>query len=92
MRARSGPVTDCAVLADVGSWAEAGLVRGRRSLTAAARAELDAQRDAAVALLRAAGWLVAVARADSAVEQVWAELGRPGGALPAPAGAREVPA
>jgi hypothetical protein len=44
-----------------------------------------------VSLLRAAGWLVAVARADSAVEQVWAELGRPGGAL-APAGAREVPA
>jgi uncharacterized protein (DUF58 family) len=92
VRARSGPVTDCAVLADIGSWAEAGLARGRRSLSAAARSELDAQRDEAIALMRASGWLVAVAGADSSVERVWAELGRPGGAVPSAGGAHEVSA
>jgi uncharacterized protein (DUF58 family) len=91
VRARSGPVTDCAVLTDVASWAQAGLVRGRRSLSAAALAELDAQRDQSIALLRASGWLVAVARADSSVDQVWAELSRPG-AQPAAVGAQGVPA
>ena len=74
VRSRSGPSTDFAVLVDIGSWADAGLLRGRRTPSAAARAELDRQRDDAAALLRAAGWHVAVARADSPLEQVWAEL------------------
>jgi len=74
VRARSGPSADFAVLVDIGSWADAGLLRGRRSPSVAARAELDRQRDDAAALLRAAGWHVSIARADSAVEQVWAEL------------------
>ena len=50
------------------------MLRGRRAPSVAARAELDKQRDDAAALLRAAGWHVAVARADTAVETVWAEL------------------
>ncbi len=80
VRARSGPVTDAAILADIGAWADAGLGRGRRALTAGARSQLDAQRDEVLALLRAAGWQVAVARPDAPVEQVWAELGRGGSA------------
>ena len=75
VRARSGPVTDAAILTDVGAWAEAGFGRGRRNLPGAARTELDAQRDEVATLLRAAGWQVAVARPDTTVEQVWAELG-----------------
>jgi uncharacterized protein (DUF58 family) len=82
VRARSGPVTDAAVLADIGAWAEAGLGRGRRSLTTGARSELDAQRDEVLSLLRSAGWQVAVARPEATVEQVWTELGRGGGAVP----------
>jgi uncharacterized protein (DUF58 family) len=74
VRSRAGPSTDFAVLSDIGSWADAGLLRGRRAPSATARAELDRQRDEASALLRAVGWRVAVARADSTVEQVWAEL------------------
>jgi hypothetical protein len=74
VRSRSGPSTDFAVLVDIGSWAEAGLLRGRRAPSDAARAELDRQRDDAVTLLRAAGWHVAIARADVPIEQVWAEL------------------
>jgi uncharacterized protein (DUF58 family) len=74
VRARSGPSTDFAVLVDIGSWADAGLLRGRRAPSDAARAELERQRDDAVTLLRAAGWHVAIARADVPVEQVWAEL------------------
>jgi uncharacterized protein (DUF58 family) len=89
VRARSGPVTDAAVLVDIGAWADAGFGRGRRSLSAGARMELDAQRDEAAALLRAAGWQVAVARPDTTVEQVWSELG-PGGS-PVPAGSRQPP-
>jgi uncharacterized protein (DUF58 family) len=86
VRARSGPVTDAAVVADIGAWADAGLGRGRRSLSAGARSELDAQRDEVLALLRSAGWQVAVARPDTPVEQVWAELGRVGSpALTGPA-------
>jgi uncharacterized protein (DUF58 family) len=79
VQARSGPVTDLAVLADIGSWADAGLLRGRRSPSATARAELARQRDDAAALLRAAGWHVAVARADSTVADVWGELAGPVG-------------
>jgi uncharacterized protein (DUF58 family) len=78
VRARSGPVTDVAIVADIGAWADAGLGRGRRSLTAAARSELDAQRDEVLSLLRAGGWRVAVARPELTVEQVWAELGGAG--------------
>jgi uncharacterized protein (DUF58 family) len=92
VRARSGPVTDAVVLADIGAWADAGLARGRRSLTGGARGELDAQREEAAALFRAAGWQVALAGPGSPVEQVWAELGRgtgahaPGSAAPAAPG------
>jgi uncharacterized protein (DUF58 family) len=86
VRARSGPVTDAAIVADIGAWADAGLGRGRRSLTTGARTELDAQRDEVLSLLGAAGWLVAVARPDVSVEQVWSELGRDGS--PAATGAR----
>jgi uncharacterized protein (DUF58 family) len=74
VRSRSGPSTDYAVLVDIGSWADAGLLRGRRAPSDAARAELDRQRDDAATLLRASGWHVAIARADVPVEQVWAEL------------------
>jgi uncharacterized protein (DUF58 family) len=75
VRARSGPLTDLAVLVDLGSWAEVGASRGRRSVSAASRAELDRQRDEASELLRASGWQVAVARSHSTVEEVWRDLG-----------------
>jgi uncharacterized protein (DUF58 family) len=77
VRARPGRGSDLAVLSDLGSWADAGLLRGRRSASAAARAELDRQRDEAVALLRAAGGQVAVARAGSSVADVWTALAGP---------------
>jgi hypothetical protein len=73
-------------VADIGAWADAGLGRGRRALTAGARSQLDAQREEVLALLRAAGWQVAVARPDAPVEQVWAELGRGSAALSASRG------
>jgi uncharacterized protein (DUF58 family) len=76
VRARSGPATDVAVLVDLGSWADAGATRGRRAISAASRAELDKQRDDAAELLRAAGWQVAVARADTTLAELWRELGR----------------
>ena len=84
VRARSGPVTDAVVLADIGAWADAGLGRGRRSLSGGARGELDRQREAALALFRSAGWQVAVAGPASTVDQVWSELGS--GAPPVPTG------
>lgn len=85
-RARSGPVRDVAVLADVGSWADAGVVRGRRALPTASRAELARQREDVAALLRGAGWRVAVADCRTPVEQVWAELGStPPGTVGVPA-------
>jgi uncharacterized protein (DUF58 family) len=96
VRSRSGPTTDLAVLVDIGSWADAGLLRGRRAPSATARAELVRQREDAARLLRAAGWQVAVARADSPVEQVWRELAGPvtaaPGAAPGAAGPVGVPA
>jgi uncharacterized protein (DUF58 family) len=79
VRVRSGPATDYAVLTDVGSWADLGATRGRRGVSAVSRAELATQCDEAAEMLRAAGWQVAVARADSTVDDVWRELGRPGG-------------
>jgi uncharacterized protein (DUF58 family) len=94
VRARSGPVTDAAILTDIGAWAEAGLGRGRQGLSRGARTELDAQREEVATLLRAAGWQVAVARPDTPVEQVWAELGGPAtaGAPVAAASGPAVPA
>jgi len=77
VRARSGPVTDLAVLVDTGSWAESGATRGRRAVGATSRAELAAQRDEAADLLRAAGWQVAVAPAGVSVADVWRELSSP---------------
>jgi hypothetical protein len=81
-RARSGPTTDLAILADVASWADSSGNRVRRSLSAASRATLARQRDDAAELLGAAGWRVAVARADQSVAAVWATLNATG----APAG------
>jgi uncharacterized protein (DUF58 family) len=83
VRARSGPTTDSAVLVDIGSWADAGLARGRRGLSAAARAALARQRDDAATLLRSAGWRVTVARADQSVADVWTALGAAAGSRPA---------
>jgi uncharacterized protein (DUF58 family) len=77
IRVRSGPTTDLAVLVDIESWADARPVRGRRALPAASRGALARQRDDATALLRQAGWRVAVARADRSVADVWADLGGP---------------
>jgi uncharacterized protein (DUF58 family) len=91
VRARSGPATDGAVLVDIGSWADSGLGRGRRVLSGAARSELEEQRDATAAVLRAAGWQVSIARADTPLEHVWAQLGR-GGAPAAGIPATQVPA
>jgi hypothetical protein len=73
-RRRSGPTQDLAVLADIESWAPSGH-GGRHGASAAARAVLSAQRKDAVALLRRAGWRVAVATADRSVADVWAALG-----------------
>ena len=86
IRGRSGPSSNAAILLDVESWAPAGLPRSRRGPTAVAQGVLAAQREDAAALLRAAGWRVAVARADRSVAEVWAALGDP------VAGALEVPA
>ncbi|RBY77144.1 DUF58 domain-containing protein [Geodermatophilus sp. TF02-6] len=88
VRARSGPSTDLAVLADVGSWAAAGAQRGRRPVGASAHGELTRQLGAAADLLRAGGWQVAVAAAGDPVASVWARLGRPDAAAP---GLRAVP-
>ena len=79
VRGRSGPTTDLAVLADVGSWADASAGRVRRTLSAASRTTLARQRDDAAELLKAAGWRVAVARADQSVADVWAMLQTSGG-------------
>ena len=75
IRGRSGPTSDAAILLDIESWADAGLPRGRRAATATARGVLADQREDAAALLRAAGWRVAVAGADRSVADVWAALG-----------------
>jgi hypothetical protein len=80
VRARSGPTTDLAILADLGSWAGAATAKGRRTLSAASRDTLDRQREDAATLLRTAGWQVAVARADLSVADVWSTLGGPGAA------------
>jgi uncharacterized protein (DUF58 family) len=76
IRGRSGPTSNTAILLDIGGWAGAGHSRSRRGSVAAGEV-LDSQREAAAALLRAAGWRVAVARADSPVAEVWSDLGAP---------------
>ena len=86
IRGRSGPTTDLAVLTDIESWADTGPGRGRRGLSAASRGALSGQREDAARLLRAAGWRVAVARADLSVGEVWAELGTPTPARPVTVG------
>jgi hypothetical protein len=82
IRGRSGPSSNAAILLDVESWVEAGAHRSRR----AAKGVLAAQREDAAALLRAAGWRVAVASADRSVAEVWASLGDPVDAPSVPAG------
>lgn len=73
---RVRPTAGLAVLLDLGSWVPA--VQGQRAGTSAAMAALAEQREEAAALLGAAGWQVAVARAGDPVSQVWAALaGRP---------------
>jgi uncharacterized protein (DUF58 family) len=74
-RRRSGPTQDLAVFADIESWAPAG--PARRAASAAARGVLTAQRNDAAALLRRAGWRVAVATAGRSVADVWGALGAP---------------
>ncbi|WP_116452765.1 DUF58 domain-containing protein [Blastococcus litoris] len=91
IRSRSGPTTDLAVLTDIESWADPAPARGRRAMSAASRGALAAQREDAATLLRAAGWRVAVARADLTVAEVWAGLGGPAQAAPV-AGRAGVPA
>jgi uncharacterized protein (DUF58 family) len=77
IRGRSGPTTDLAVLTDIESWADPGSGRGRRGPSAHSRGALASQREDAATLLRAAGWRVAVARADTGIPDVWATLGAP---------------
>ena len=77
VRGRSGPSRDAAILADIESWADSVPTRSRRGPNAASREVRARQRGEAVALRRAAGWRVAVARADRSVTDVWAELGQP---------------
>jgi uncharacterized protein (DUF58 family) len=86
IRGRSGPSSNAAILLDVESWVEAGPHRSRRGPTLAAKGVLAGQREDAAALLRSAGWRVAVARADRSVAEVWASLGDPAGAPSVPAG------
>ncbi len=82
IRGRSGPTSDLAVLTDIESWVDTGHGRGRRGPSAASRGALATQREDAATLLRAAGWRVAVARADTGIAEVWATLGAPPQAAP----------
>ena len=80
IRGRSGPTSDAAILLDIESWTPAGPTRSRRGASTTARDVLARHREDAAALLRAAGWRVAVASADRSVADVWATLGGPAGA------------
>ena len=82
VRARSGPARDMALLIDVAGWADTPHGRARRGLSTSSRAELARQQNEAAALLRAAGWTVAMVPAGCPVEQAWAELGMHAGAAP----------
>jgi hypothetical protein len=77
IRGRSGPTSNAAILMDIESWADAGPPRPRRAATTHARGVLAQHREDAVALLRSAGWRVAVAAADRSVAEVWSTLGGP---------------
>jgi hypothetical protein len=79
IRGRSGPTSDAAILLDIESWADAGLIRSRRGASVTARGVLTRQREDAATLLRSAGWRVAVAGADRSVADVWATLGSTAG-------------
>jgi hypothetical protein len=79
IRGCSGPSNNAAILLDVESWADAGVPRSRRGSATTARGVLAGHRDDAAALLRSAGWRVAVATADRSVADVWAALGGPVG-------------
>ncbi len=76
VRARSGPARDMALLVDLADWADTAHGRARRGLSAASRAELVRQQEETAALLRSAGWTVALVPAGCTVEQAWADLGR----------------
>ncbi|WP_448613140.1 DUF58 domain-containing protein [Modestobacter sp. URMC 112] len=80
VRARSGPGTDVAVLADPDGWLDGGAGRGRRPVSAGMRAELVTRQADAARLLQAAGWQVTTVRPGQPVEQVWAQLGSSVGA------------
>ena len=82
VRARSGPGTDVAVLADPAGWldAGAGAGRSRKPVAPAARAQLVKRHEDAVRLLQAAGWQVLRAGPGRSVEQVWDDVGASAGA------------
>jgi uncharacterized protein (DUF58 family) len=71
VRVRPGSSAGLAVLLDLGSFLPA--VRGGRA-GGAASSTLSGAREEIAAVLRAAGWRVAVARAGDPVERVWAAL------------------
>ncbi|MGY1752677.1 DUF58 domain-containing protein [Blastococcus sp. SYSU D01042] len=72
VRVRPGPSAGLAVLLDLGSFLTG--VRGTRAGTSAASSTLADAREETAAVLRAAGWRVAVARAGDPVERPWAAL------------------
>ncbi|MGY1746220.1 DUF58 domain-containing protein [Blastococcus sp. SYSU D00695] len=76
VRTRSSPGTDLAVLVDVAGYALGVAAPGRRAATESARGLLARQQEEAAAMLREAGWRVAVAGAGQPVEDVWALLTR----------------
>jgi hypothetical protein len=92
IRARSGPGSDVAVVPDPASWLDAGALRGRRPLSAGARAEAGERSDSAGRLLRAAGWQVLLARPDETVDDVWSQLTGTGASGPARWTGAQVPA
>ena len=75
VRGRSGPTSNAAILLDIESWAAAGLTKPRRGTSDTARGMLTRHREDAAALLRSAGWRVAVASADLSIADVWSSLG-----------------
>jgi uncharacterized protein (DUF58 family) len=72
LRVRPVPGAGLAVLLDVGSFLPAA--RGQRPGTTSAVSALSDQREETAAVLRAAGWRVAVARAGDPVAQAWSAL------------------
>ena len=89
VRARSGPTTGPGGPAPTSAaWADPAPARAAGRCRRASRGALSAQREDAAALLRAAGWRVAVARADTTVAEVWAALGGPAQAAAALPGLR----